>query len=142
MKKAIIFLMLAAVCCGRDMKPDRDRMIIRVDVDASAHDIELFEGLVHENIDPQYVCTNSVVYVKNDNPKKGYYVTNFDPLGRGDAFTADDLLALIHEHSAEFDKPNDFVVLKNIKVNGVERRQNEIHYISNGVIGGRVRTGR
>jgi len=111
MRKLIITMMVIGLSVfAKNFKPDRDRMIVGVSVDASQHDIELFQTHIRANIDPLYTVTNSFVYIKNDNPKKDFYVQNFDPIGRGKDYSADTLKAWMD--TQQFDKASDIDVLK------------------------------
>lgn len=107
MKRLLILLALIATLT---LAGDKDYFILGVNITSSAADIATAEAMIRANIDPDYVTTNCVKFLKNDNPKKTYYIACWDVEGRGFPFTADNATAWVNSHG--WDNPSDIVVLK------------------------------
>lgn len=107
MKRLLILLALTATLA---LAGDKDYFILAINVEATATDIATAQTMIRSNIDPDYVTTNCVRYVKNDNPKKTYYTACWDVVGRKFPFTADNATAWVNSHG--WDNPADIVVLK------------------------------
>ena len=95
-----------------------DFLIVAIKVSASEHDKLAVNAMLNTMIDKDYdINKMGVTWLKKGPPNNEYLLGCWDVEGRKFPFKADNATAWINSHSADFDAPNDVVVLKQFTSN-------------------------